>query len=221
MQITRLMQMLHRYSLEITHERLKYYEKLKAMSLTLIRPSALADGILNITNGEESRVEFSGNLKNGNTYATLTYITAKNSNKERDLFTIRIDSKDLDSNKNFIHQLNLAWNSSNTYQLARIQTNLGEWKLGSNEKATNKFISDTKIDPSDKSLLGFELINNREDRTYPIAAISLEGINSGVFNVDKRRDDLKIKGFFARISQRRQSRIRSSANVYILERKKW
>ena len=45
------------------------------MGLQVVRPISLDNGILDITNGEESRVEFTGSLSNGLTYATLTYIT--------------------------------------------------------------------------------------------------------------------------------------------------
>ena len=44
------------------------------MGLQVVRPISLDNGILDITNGEESRVE-TGSLSNGLTYATLTYIT--------------------------------------------------------------------------------------------------------------------------------------------------
>ena len=103
------------------------------MGLQVVRPISLVDGILDITNAEDSRVEFTGSLSNGLTYATLTYITDQNQNGARDSFKVDIDTDDLDSSGNFIHIVDLAWNSSNDYALARIETNLGSWSINSSE----------------------------------------------------------------------------------------
>ena len=154
------------------------------MGLQVVRPISLNDGILDLTNGEESRVEFTGELSNGLTYATLTYITDKDQNGARDSFQIQIDADDLDSNGNFIHIVDLSWNSSNQYALARIQTNLGSWSINSSQIDTESFKNNTQIDPSDSAFAGFELINNRQDRTHPIAAISAEQISDGILSID-------------------------------------
>ena len=129
-----------------------------------------------------------------------TYTTPKNSKNERDSFTISINSSDLDSNNNFTNQLNLAWNTAGNYQLARIQTSLGSWKVSDNESSLKWFKERTKIDPADAALAGFEIKNDRADRTYPIAAIVAKGkdggtLNGGELNIDKGNSELKIEGY--------------------------
>ena len=167
------------------------------MGLQVVRPISLVDGILDITNAEDSRVEFTGRLSNGLTYATLTYITDQNQNGARDSFKVDIDTDDLDSSGNFIHIVDLAWNSSNDYVLARIETNLGSWSINSSETDTASFKIATQIDPSDSALAGFQLINNRQDRTHPIAAISAEGIEDKFLDIDAGEEQLRIHGFLA------------------------
>ena len=136
------------------------------MAIALQRPSSLNDGILDITNGENSLIEFSGTLADGLEWVELTYTSEKNEKNQRDSFTIKVKEEDLDSNKNFVNQVNLGWNSSGNYELARISTNLYGWTRGNTDEQKTTFKKRTQIDPEDAALAGFTIKNNRSDRNF-------------------------------------------------------
>ena len=182
------------------------------MGLQFNRPASLSDGKLDLSNGENPLLEFTGQFTGGQTYAYLTYGTDKDPvTGTRDGFKIDIDSDNTTNGVDFLSEEDLSWHSSGNYKLIRISTNQGTWSFQDSQEQTDLFITNTGIDPSDTNLQGFEIVNNRSDRTYPQASISAEAIADGLLDVDAG-ETLTIKGF---LEDRRDDNQPGSGHPYI------
>ena len=155
------------------------------MGLQLNRPASLEDGKLDLSNGENPLLEFTGQFTGGQTYAYLTYGTNKDPvTGTRDSFRIEIDSDNTTNGVDFLSERDLSWHSTGNYKLLRISTDQGTWSFQDSPEQTDLFTTNTGIDPSDTTLQGFEVVNNRADRTYPQASISADAIGDGLLDVD-------------------------------------